>query len=712
MSHCGERTWIAGSVSLVLVLGVAVAAAPIFGADKPPASTPVWSTEAKYELQRIQLGADGQVVYARDGKRLTGLNTADGAQLWQRELPGFEEKGYWGQLEDTTYVYCTSKEVVGIDVESGKDRWRVSPGDGIKTDAWIFPHRGHPKATLLAFGNGVSVWDVAPGKLLWSAKEPLSEDLVPNAWADDDNPETGVLMFLGKRTVFVGPNGKELWSAADKGNERRGGKDVAMSAVYDYGKLLLVYLAKQVVLLNNVTGEVLASQTFPSPEAAADVQAMLLNEDEDDARLEVILGGRLLIADPKEGKILTQTPENSIFGQAAGGFSQGGELVALTAVRGSAKTANAGLHVYRIDPTTGEVKWHAANTQLLDTRQVMSNIVGERVNGPFYLEKAKGVLLATSDTGVRLYDWEDGKERWALDEGLPNSYRVMKHWGRNSFAVIRTMMQNRTYVPTNPPPVEGDGVIYVAGSDNIYAIDAATGKTQWESKSKSLGLVSGLAVSGGTIMVRQGLYADANDYGAPVTVVTQFLGPTFVEEPEVYIEEDPYGFVGLDAATGKETWKCLDFDAHDVMMRGPMPKDPSVCQTAKKEQGCKLSKLGVGGIVYSYATPNEIVYVGKGGMAGAAPGSCSALWSVDGSIKKQAPLYQVGSVGEKKGSGFVQKDDPPYLLTHYGKEANVIDVAAGRILVTAKKADAVKVSWSKRMLFVADGNNMAAYKLP
>jgi hypothetical protein len=83
-------------------------------------------------------------------------------------------------------------------------------------------------------------------------------------------------MFLERRTVLVGANGKELWSAAEKGNENRGGKDILMSAVYSQGRLLMVYLSKQVVLLNSVTGEVLASQAFPSPEAAADVEALML----------------------------------------------------------------------------------------------------------------------------------------------------------------------------------------------------------------------------------------------------------------------------------------------------------------------------------------------------------------------------------------------------------------------------------------------------
>jgi outer membrane protein assembly factor BamB len=713
---------IAGLRPLILVMGVVVAAAPIFGADKPPAATPTWSATTKFDMQRICVGMDGSVVYARDGKKLTGLGTADGSQKWQIELPGFEEKGYWGQVEDTTYLYCTGKEMVGIDVETGKERWRKSPGDGIETDAWIKPRVGNPKAMLFAFEDGVSVWDIAPGKLLWSAKEPLSEDLVPNSWADDADPESGVLIFLGKRTVLVGPNGKELWSAAEKGNERRGGKDILMSAVFGYGRLLVVFLSKSVVLLNSVTGEVLASQTFPSTEAAADVEAMLLDErgieavgqEKPNPPLAVALGGRLVIADPKEGKVLARTPENSILGQVAEGFVKGGDVVALTAVRGGEKTPNVGLHLYRVNPATGEVKWHAQNKQQLDSRQVMSHIVGERINGPYLLEKAKGVLLATSDTGVRLYDWEDGKERWAADEGLPNSYRVMSYFGNNSFAVIRSMMQNRVYVPTNPAPVEGDGVVYVAGSDNVFALDATTGKVKWESKSKSLGLVSGLAADGGTVIVRQGLYADSNDYGAPTRVTWQFLGPVFVEEPEVYIEEDPYGFVGLDAATGKESWNCLDFESHDAAMLGEMPKDASICQVAKanKEKGCRLSKLGVGSIVYSYPTPKSIIYVGKGGMAGAPAGSCAASWSVDGSLKKLAPIYEVSPAGEEKGSGFVQHDDPPYLVTHYGKDVNVIDVASGKILVTAEKADAVKVQWSKKMLFVADGNDVAMYKLP
>jgi hypothetical protein len=96
-----------------------------------------------------------------------------------------------------------------------------------------------------------------------------------------------------------------------------------------------------------------------------------------------------------------------------------------------------------------------------------------------------------------------------------------------------------------------------------------------------------------------------------------------------------------------------------------MPKDKSICQAAKvsKEKGCKLSKLGIGKVIYSYPTRSSIVYVGKDGIAGALPESCKASWSVDGSIKKLASIYEVSGGEERKGSGFVQHGDPPYLIT-------------------------------------------------
>src|SRR5262249_58827452 len=125
---------------------------------------------------------------------------------------------------------------------------------------------------------------------------------------------------------------------------------------------------------------------------------------------------------------------------------------------------------------------------------------------------------------------------------------------------------------------------------------------RWTSKSKNLSLVSGLAAGNGTVVVRQGLYADANDYGAPTTIVTQTWGRTFVEEPEVYIKEDPYGFVGLDPATGKESWSCVDFEAADPDFKGAMPPDNTVCggggagAQVKKDTGLNPSKLRVGGV--------------------------------------------------------------------------------------------------------------------
>ncbi|HEX4825947.1 MAG TPA: PQQ-binding-like beta-propeller repeat protein [Candidatus Polarisedimenticolaceae bacterium] len=711
----GAFSGVAGLLAITWTMVAIVAVPQTSAADKPPASSPVWATQGKYDLNRLGVGAEGKVVYARDGKHFTGLSTEDGKQKYQRELPGFEEKGWWGHVSDATYVYSNGKELIGIDIATGTDRWHASPGEGIKTDAFVLPRRGNPKAMMFAFESGVSVWDIDPGKLLWSAREPLDYDMVPDTWAREGDQDAGVLMFLKSRTVYVGANGKELWSAKDTGNRRRGGKDVANTAVVDYGRLLLVYLSKQVILLNNATGEVLASQTFPNEEAAADVEAFKAGGEDGNEPVLLTLGGRAVLADPKEGKVFAQSPEGSILGQAAGGAINGDDMAALTAVRGGDRSPNVGLHLYRINLKSGAVAWHAYNGQILDNRQIMGHIVGERVNGPFYLDKAKGVFLATSDKGARLYNWDDGKERWALDEGLPNSYRVMKYWGHNSFSIIRTMMQNRTYVPTNPAPVEGDGVIYAAGNDQIFAIDASTGKAKWTSKSKNLSLVSGLANSGGSIIVRQGIHADANDYGAPVTIVTQPLERTYVEEPEVYIDESPYGFVGLDPATGKESWSCTDFESHDYEFVGGMPKDNSICSVqakAKKEKGCKLSKLGVGSVLYTYSVGDQIVYLGKSGMAGAVPGSCAPAWSVDGAVKKQEKIYDFTADDEDHTTGFLQKTSPAHLFTHYGNNVNVVDTASGKVILSAGKADVVKLYLAQKMVFAADGEKLAMYRLP
>jgi outer membrane protein assembly factor BamB len=712
MMHRGTRVGAMGRLPIVLILGGALAVTTAGAADKVPAAKPLWSVEAKNDLTHLDVDAGGKVLFSRDGKKFTGLNASDGSVKYQRSVDGFEEKGFWGRFEGSTFVYSTNKELVGVDVLTGQDRWHASPGDGFKLEARV-TSRGNPHAYLMAWENGVAVWDIAKGKVLWSAKEPLNGDLTPSAWLRTDDPEAGVLLFLDRRTVLIGTDGKELWSAADTGNKRRGGQDVAMSSVNGYGRLLLVHCSKQVVLLNNATGEVLASENFPTPEAAADVDAFELHAQGNTEPLLLSLGGRLIVADAKEGKVLSKTPENSILGQVAHSRAgSGDELVVMTAVRGPDKTPNVGMHLYRVNPATGEVKWHAYNGGTVDTRQVLSNVVGEKVNGPYYLDQAKGVLLATDGRGVRLYDWDGGKERWAVDLNLPNSYKIMSYWGNNSFAIIRSMTQNRMYMSTNPRPVEGPGVIYVAGKDEVHALDAATGKERWTSKSKGVSLISGLAASGDAVIFKEGLHRDANDFGAGTTIVTEFGAPTYVEEPEVFIDESPCGFVGLDAASGKETWKCTDFEARDYAMMGPMPKDASVCEVVKvqREKGCKPSKLGIGGILSTVRSGDATVLLGKSGVAGVQAGSCAAAWSVDGSVKKLARIYDLDTHDES--SGIYQTAKGRLLIAHYGKDVSVVDVAAGRVLFAAEKAEVVKVLPSTKLLITVDGNKLATYQLP
>src|SRR5262245_11004379 len=222
----GQRGW-----WLVPMAVAASAAVTSLQAGKATVGSPVWSVETKYDLERTNVGAKGRIVFARDDKKMTALATDDGKVVYERALDGFEVKGYWGKYEDSTYVYSTKKELVGVDVESGKDRWRTSPGEGIDTDSATPPAAGHPKALLLTFKNATTVWDIAAGKVLWSAREPLDEKMLPAAWTRTGDPESGVLVFLPKRTVFVVPGGKEAWSAPEPGNQRRGGADILLSAV-------------------------------------------------------------------------------------------------------------------------------------------------------------------------------------------------------------------------------------------------------------------------------------------------------------------------------------------------------------------------------------------------------------------------------------------------------------------------------------------------
>jgi outer membrane protein assembly factor BamB len=139
--------------------------------------------------------------------------------------------------------------------------------------------------------------------------------------------------------------------------------------------------------------------------------------------------------------------------------------------------------------------------------------------------------LSYEDGWVTALDAKTGKERWQT--------------------------QIERWMPSTP--AVADGVVYVHGAENLYALDAADGSERWRLAIKAGNGFSSPVVVEGVVYVGSG---DGNIYALDASsgkerwrfqVAESDAGPAAVLDGVVYVDGDPDTWA-LDAKTGQERW--------------------------------------------------------------------------------------------------------------------------------------------------------------
>jgi len=149
-----------------------------------PAEAPLIPVHQKHNLASPSPVTDGELVYAWYGNGQLVALSLDGKLAWQRHL-GKENSPFeieWGHgssptiYRDSLILLCDHIPVsylLAVDKKTGKDKWRVDRGKGVRSYSTPAVVRGPSGDELIVNASErIDAYDPATGKHLWYTGEP------------------------------------------------------------------------------------------------------------------------------------------------------------------------------------------------------------------------------------------------------------------------------------------------------------------------------------------------------------------------------------------------------------------------------------------------------------------------------------------------------------------------------------------------------------
>ncbi|MBX7150626.1 PQQ-binding-like beta-propeller repeat protein [bacterium] len=660
-------------------------------------------------------------------EKTTVFYDLQGKKLWKRDDQNMSAKNYM-VFENGNFIAFYSKSVHMIDYKTGQSLWNRND-QGFTPDLY---HQLKSGNFIAFYSKGFALIDFNSGNSLYSTNEETDGDL-RYTWGWSEAETSPVVVFLKKRTVLIsGKDGKELWSAAMRGSEERGGVKKTGDCIDFVGNTAVIYMEKQIAGVNALTGQLQWQETVKDEDEIAEADYYEITNDQKQLVSGLIsINGALLTFDPASGKKLWRTADGAFVGQVCCVIRlDGDDHIVVSGKRAFLMTnKDLGVHMYRVNMSTGNIVWHN------QSRAIWSSVIGNSAKttiegvaaGPYFSKEA-GLVVMVTNMGLCVYQLNDGK---LLKEGKWVAGKMGEMKGDFTFENNKLMypysivppvnatgiisaysgafsaMRNTTFTNLNPDPVISNGVMYLTGDEKVFAIDMNSGKKLWDCDVNGpvakLPFSQGMVVKDNMIYCRTGFYLDEN-----------ILYGSQSPKPVVYGDKGDFGFVAVDAKSGKIAWKYQDFEGMDPVYLVDVMTDKAMVEKAQNGN-CRLNKLKLGTVNVTYERPGYTLLGGGNGLAGIqrdASDPCKSIWKIEDSFDKASSAYELGA-----GTNAVMlffKDVHKALICS-NKNFYLIDEATHQVVWKAKKeSDAVQpvlVSPKNGLAFDVDGKEIFAYKL-
>ncbi len=650
----------------------------------------------------------------------------NGKELWVRKDKGMNAASY-KVFKNGNFLAFYSKNVAMIDYKTG-------------ADIWMRNDQGFTPSMYNQLGNGnffafyekdVRLIDFTTGKDLYAAGEAAYSDLKYQYVWDPENPDTPILLFLKNKTELVsGKDGKVLWTIAAKGSKDRGGVKEDKTCAEFVGNALVVYLEKTIAGINWTDGKETWKVDVKDKDDVADAVLFKLTDAKEIPTAGLIsFAGTLLKFDAATAEKLWKNPDGAIptdiirssqDKRTLGALADGvffGDIIKILPIEGNdfmvvsyrfkILSRTSGMHFYRVDMSTGKVKWHRHEPNINVGAVLgykLENMLGQHLHGPFLFPDLNGFYVCTS-LGVQWLNLSDGQQLWMLKEYsfvLSMMYYTKPAEGLDIVSLWK-YQQSQAYINLNHEPIIDNGVVYTQGKEKIWAIDIKTGKELWKcginGNVVQLPNEKRMFLKDGVIYCKTGYYLDEN-----------IVNGTRVEKPQVFYNQGDFGYIAVDAKTGKVLWKYQDYDGNDPEYLYGFKFSKDDLEKGKNSE-CKLKNLKVGTIFNIVERENYRMFVGQDGLAGVAFGAdnpCKSSWRIKGNIKNIMDIHNL-KTGKNHSVFFM--DDMKRFLVNMDKDLYYFDEAGQKVLWKAKAGGQTKLSLANGLIFDVDGKELKAYKL-
>ncbi len=651
----------------------------------------------------------------------------DGKELWVRKDKNMT-RGSYTFFGNGNFLAFYSKEVHMVDYKTGQTIWK-------RNDSGFTPGGYNLLASgnfLIFYAKDVQLVDFNSGNTVYSAKEPATDKLRYSWAVRSKDPNAPVVLFLNKRTALVNSkDGRELWSSPSRGSEELGGPKTDNSCATFIANSVVVFLEKQVVGVNLTSGQVMWTEDVKDKDDIGQADAYAVSDDQGiETGGAIILNGACLMFDG-EGKKLWRTADNTLVGQVCKIVKlDESDYMFVTGKRAFLMTAkDLGVHMYRMSMKDGTVKYHA------QTRAGWSSVIGRNAKttfegvaaGPFiYKDMDMAILMTNMGTNVfRLSDGKflkDGKwietpiGKWNTDFTLDKNLMYMWTYTPpvqganivNIYANAFASMRNTTFSNLNPDPIVTGDMLYLAGDEKVWAVDLKTGKKMWETKTGGpvvrLPFSRGMIYQNGVVYCRTGIYLDQN-----------ILEGSRLEKPAVYADKGDFGFVAVDAKSGKVLWKVQDFDKADPEYLVDMITDEALAKQSEKSN-CKLKNLKIGFVNLMIDRPTYRLMGGGDGMAGITgdvANPCKSSWKIKDGFDKAWAAENL-STGQSAIVTFI--DNIGRVVICSNNNIYLFDEKTQSVKWKAKREGGdvtvpFKLSEKNGLIMDIDGKEMTAYRV-
>ncbi len=511
----------------------------------------------------------GEFYLTNSDNKLQAYDAITGKLLWENEYKGIDQEDYsqiFFVMNDAILIYGENK--LGIDLNTGKELYRIEFdfwGDLVDRGTYNYSVIESQKKLLVYEDSEIcSLYDITSGKKLYSGEDyDINSDLIKAGlkWSYKDNKETAYLMVLDNGAVFLDlVNNKEV---ARLEFDIDGDKNVIIPTTQG-----AAIMGEEKLVHFNFTNHKITEVNFPFDDVRTLSSAQTNGKD----ILILGLGDQMAAVDLVEGKILWQTKEDDpqFEGYAHRYIAMDGDNILIAYSRARLMSSDSGTYIYllSINTITGKVNYKTpvvlSSMALSDfTRGLTKALTG--MMGTFFNVVTAGAAVNSYDAINNMMGYSnigfeynyflykddvifeirakesmmDPKTRNEPGEGF---IRVNKKTGAVVYSTYFELCDGFVHINNLAPVAYYDNLVFLAGEEKLVGFNLDSGKIMW-TLGEEAGFVADLMLIDDVLYTKFGIadysiYLDKDD----VTIKEKF-------------SEDPFGFMAIDAKTGKILWK-------------------------------------------------------------------------------------------------------------------------------------------------------------